>query len=134
PYFTKYSASLRVQARERDETVKQLDLMISELLEEYQKANQDCYPENVIVFRDGVSEGQFAEAKRIELRLAEAAMKKRCGKEIKLTFIVTQKRHNTRFVADQIYISNKKPTWNVPSGTVVDTTIVDPKYKMFYLN
>src|SRR5699024_2010752 len=45
--FSKYSASIRVQKKERDEMVKQLDEMILELLQEFAKENKRRYPTNM---------------------------------------------------------------------------------------
>lgn len=134
PLYSKYTASIRVQKKERDEIVKDLDNMIMELLEEFFKEN-NTYPENLIIFRDGISEGQFEMIKQTEMPLIEKGITK-VGKtmSVKITVIVTMKHHNTRFALTQCNIDGRRPTWNVPSGTVVDNTIVEPKYKMFYLN
>ena len=131
--FSQYAASIRVQKKATDETVENLDAMIVELLEEYQKANHQALPENMIIFRDGVSEGQFHKVLTTEVRCIQAGINK-VGATIKMTVIVAQKHHNTRFALTKVNASGRKPTWNVPSGTVVDHTIVEPLYKMFYLN
>src|SRR5699024_7823404 len=62
-----YSASIRVQRKERDEMVRQIGEMIGELLAEYYEQNK-AYPTNVIIFRDGVSEGQLKNVIDIELK------------------------------------------------------------------
>src|SRR5699024_5948897 len=127
--FSKYSASIRVQKKERDEMVKQLDEMILELLQEFAKENKRRYPTNMIVFRDGVSEGQFEKVITTEIPLIKSAINK-TNKDMKLTLIVVQKRHHTRFVRAEPWVppqkpgkSPSKPTYNVPSGTVVDQCI-----------
>ena len=52
--FSRYNCSILVQRRERDnELVKEVDRMISELLDKY-KQNNGNFPKNVIIFRDGV--------------------------------------------------------------------------------
>ncbi|KAH9390620.1 hypothetical protein TYRP_022854 [Tyrophagus putrescentiae] len=68
--LTKYAASIRMQKKERDETVKQLDSM---LLKGYQKHNYH-YPDNIFVFRDGVSETQLEQVKEKEIPLIWAAI------------------------------------------------------------
>lgn len=134
PLFTKYVASIRVQKNERDEMVKQLDEMTEELLKCYHKENK-FFPDNIFVFRDGVSEGQFEQVKSKEIPLIRAAVKKVVpGGKAKITFIVTQKRHHARFVLTNPDTSGRRPTYNVPSGTVVDTSIVEPTFDVFYLN
>ena len=132
PMFSCYNASIRVQKKEKDEEVKELDSMIAELLTEYQLKN-GFLPENMIIFRDGVSDGMFSRVAKLELPLIQAAIN-HMGKPMKFTVIITQKHHNTRFALTQVNLSGRKPTFNVPSGTVVDNTIVEPIYKMFYMN
>lgn len=132
--FAKYSASLRVQRKECDEMVKQLDGMMSELLQQYAKHNRKAFPRNVIVFRDGVSEGQFDKVLAIEVPLIREAFKALTGQNVKLVLVVVQKRHHTRFARTQQNTDGRKPTYNVPSGTVVDRGIVEPYLKVFYLN
>lgn len=134
--FSKYSASIRVQEKGGDEIVKQLDVMMLELLQHFAKENQGRYPNNLIVFRDGVSEGQLEKVRKTEIPLIRAAISK-TSKGMKLVVIVVQKRHHTRFVRAQAKVQPHRPNCpilNVPSGTVVDQTIVEPIYKMFYLN
>ena len=132
PMFSCYTASIKVQKKERDEILKHLDSMILELLTEYHKVNK-YFPENLVIFRDGVSEGMFDKVLKTEIPLIQAAINK-TGNPMKFTVIVTQKHHNTRFALTQCNMGGRKPTWNVASGTVVDNTIVEPLYKMFYLN
>lgn len=112
--------------------VKQLDDMIGELLIQYRTNNQ-YYPDHLIVFRDGISEGQIPKLKEIEIPLVERAIG-RAGNPMKLTLLVVQKRHNTRFALTKANVTGRRPTFNVPSGTVVDQSIVDCNFKVFYLN
>jgi len=135
PQFSSYSASIRVQKKDRDEILKHLDEMIIELIKEFKLVN-GRFPENLIIFRDGVSDGQFEKVRKTEIPLISTALN-RLGLPMKITFIMIQKHHNTRFALTQQNCANPNPrkhTWNVPSGTVVDNTIVEPQYKMFYLN
>ncbi|KAJ6218814.1 hypothetical protein RDWZM_004626 [Blomia tropicalis] len=134
-FFSKFSVSIRVQKNEGDEMVKQIDSMIIDLLNQYKAKNRQ-YPQNVIIFRDGVSEGQYNSVEKTEIKLIRDAMETVSGGKMKmnLTVLVVQKRHHTRFVLTDMDTSQRKPTFNVPSGTVVDNCIVDPQYKMFYLN
>ena len=130
--FSEYTCSIRIQKKEKDEILRIMDEMIPELLDEYHKKNR-YYPENMVVYRDGVSEGQYQQVLGTEVSSIVAAINKK-ARGIKLVVITTQKHHNTRFALTQVNQSGRKPTWNVPSGTVVDNAIVEPLYKMFYLN
>ena len=47
------------------EYINDLKYPIKELLEEYQKNNDDKkFPERLIIFRDGISEGEFDKVKK----------------------------------------------------------------------
>ena len=107
--------------------------MISELMKEFYKHNNNRYPKNVIIFRDGVSEGQFRQVIEVELKNIQLALAK-FQKHTKLALVVVQKRHHTRFALTTQQTVGTKLTYNVPSGTVVDTTIVEPNIEGFLLN
>jgi Piwi domain len=54
-------------------------------------------PQRLIFYRDGVSEGQFAEVQRCEIPQIRAACEAiEPGYQPNITFIVVQKRHHTR--------------------------------------
>ncbi|XP_017463247.1 PREDICTED: protein argonaute-2-like, partial [Rhagoletis zephyria] len=131
--FALYNASIRVQAKQRDETIKQLDLMVGDLLRQYKDARREL-PSTLVVFRDGVSEGQFARVVDVEIPLIRRACAELGAPNLPFVLIVVQKRHHTRFALAEQNTSGRKPTYNVPSGTVVDRDIVDPTLKSFYLN
>src|SRR5699024_7572707 len=74
--FTQYTASIRIQEKERCEIIEtNLEAMIGELLKEYQKKNGQ-YPENLVIFRDGVSESQFSKVLDCEVKQVENVVKK----------------------------------------------------------
>lgn len=129
--FTMYTASIRVQKKNRDEMINCLEEMVTELLNEYRNFN-GYFPENIFVFRDGISEGQFTYAE-VEIKQIRAGIRKSV-KNGKLVYIVTQKNHQTRFVLSKPTGSADRPIYNVPSGTIVDNTIVEPSHYMFYIN
>ncbi|XP_075676962.1 protein argonaute-2-like [Dermatophagoides pteronyssinus] len=130
-HFTRYTASVRAQKQEKIEMISVLEEMINELLIEYEKYNK-YLPENFIIFRDGIGDGQFLLAQNEIDQIRRAIRQKvRNGK---LMYIVTQKRHQTRFVLSKPSGSMDRPIYNVPSGTIVDHTIIDPNYHMFYIN
>ena len=87
------------------------------------------YPDNVIVFRDGVSEGQFDKVRIVELNQIYRAMETK-GFKARVTFITVQKRHHFRmFERDSDgKVGNPKP------GTVIDTDVVHPQRFECYLN
>ncbi|KAK8957284.1 Protein argonaute 4A [Platanthera zijinensis] len=110
PFISKYRAVVRSQSSR----VEMIDALYKPLI------------------RDGVSESQFNQVLNIELdQIIEAC--KFCngnpGKwpRPKFTVIIAQKNHYTRFFHDT------KSPYNVPPGTVVDTTVCHPSNYDFYM-
>lgn len=79
------------------ETVYALRYPVGELLRAYFKSNKR-FPSRLVFFRDGISEGQFDKVlnhEMNEIRAAWAELKQNYNPPV--TFIVVQKRHQTRF-------------------------------------
>ncbi|XP_077990342.1 protein argonaute-2-like isoform X3 [Glandiceps talaboti] len=128
---SRYAASVRVQSH-RQELIEDLSTMVRELLMQFYKSTR-FKPTRIIMYRDGVSEGQFAQVLTHELRaIREACMKLEVGYQPGITFVVVQKRHHTR-----LFCSDKKEqigkSGNIPAGTTVDTGITHPTEFDFYL-
>ncbi|KAM3443719.1 hypothetical protein NHJ13734_001721 [Beauveria thailandica] len=87
---------------------------------------------NIVIYRDGVSESQFATVLTDELPLIRTACKKKFGdKPPKLTIIVSVKRHQTRFYpAHEQHMTRSA---NIENGTVVDRGVTQARYWDFYL-
>lgn len=98
----------------------------------FYKTKNNGFPEKILYFRDGVSEGQFQELMASELQ----AMKRACSTlgipSCKITLVVVQKRHHTRFFPGRSGIGDRKNN-NVPAGTIVDTKITHPNETQYYL-
>lgn len=100
-------------------------------IELWQKHNQAQPLENIVIFRDGVSEGQFSQVLEKELPLIRAACRVKCKTVPKLTIIVSVKRHQTRFYPTTTYeLPNNR---NIRSGTVVDRGVTQARYWDFFL-
>ncbi|POR35180.1 Protein argonaute 18, partial [Tolypocladium paradoxum] len=103
-------------------------------LELWQKHNAGRLPDNVVIFRDGVSEGQFAQVLEQELPSIREACRDRyppAAPQPRLTIVVSVKRHQTRFFptsADDMSASG-----NVRNGTVVDRGVTQARYWDFFL-
>lgn len=128
--LARYAAAVRVQPGRR-EIIEDLGAMAREHLLAFRDACR-VLPHRILFYRDGVSEGQFAQVLRFEL----AALKAAC-REIDpayaptITFVLVQKRHHTRlFVANA---QDADRSGNIPAGTVVDTAIVHPSQFDFFL-
>ncbi|KAG5308673.1 AGO2 protein, partial [Acromyrmex insinuator] len=104
-----------------------------ELLIMFYKSTGGYKPHRIILYRDGVSEGQFLTVLQHELTaIREACLKLEIDYRPGITFIVVQKRHHTRlFCADKKEQSGK--SGNIPAGTTVDVCITHPTEFDFYL-
>ncbi|XP_063702172.1 protein argonaute-2 isoform X1 [Culicoides brevitarsis] len=129
---SRYAATVRVQ-QHRQEIIQELSSMVRELLIMFYKSTGGYKPHRIILYRDGVSEGQFPHVLQHELTaLREACIKIEADYRPGITFIVVQKRHHTRlFCADKKEQSGK--SGNIPAGTTVDVGITHPTEFDFYL-
>ncbi len=96
-----------------------LQARFAERLQLYRQHNKRL-PENIIIFRDGVSEGQFKTVLEQELPLIRKACEEvyPATQRPKITLIVSVKRHQTRFYpTDQGHMVQSR---NIKNGTVVD--------------
>uniref|UniRef100_A0A5B6Z4E7 Uncharacterized protein n=1 Tax=Davidia involucrata TaxID=16924 RepID=A0A5B6Z4E7_DAVIN len=128
PAANRYAARVCPQDH-RKENILNFGSMCLDLLQSYERLNK-VKPQRIVVFRDGVSEGQFDMVLNEELHdLKKAIYEKNYRPTI--TVVVAQKRHLTRlFPKSQ---GDGGSSSNVPPGTVVDTTIVHPFQYDFYL-
>ncbi|XP_065303782.1 protein argonaute-2 isoform X2 [Dermacentor albipictus] len=128
---SRYAATVRVQ-QHRQEIIQDLASMVRELLIQFYKSTR-FKPTRIIFYRDGVSEGQFAQVLHHELlAVREACLKLEPDYKPGITFVVVQKRHHTR-----LFCSDKKEqigkSGNIPAGTTVDLGITHPTEFDFYL-
>ncbi|KAI8851976.1 Piwi domain-containing protein [Chytridium lagenaria] len=128
--FAEYRAAIRVQPP-RKEIIGDLGGMFRELGNQFREKAGGRSPQRVIFYRDGVSEGQFAEVALHEVQSLKKAFRE-LGVDIKLTFVVVNKRHGTRFFVKDPADADR--SGNIPPGTVVDTGIVHPFEFDFFLN
>ncbi|KAG4142746.1 hypothetical protein ERO13_D06G147400v2 [Gossypium hirsutum] len=128
PEANRYAARVRPQIH-RKEQILEFGEMCLELVESYARLN-NVKPEKIVLFRDGVSEGQFDMVLNEELMDLKSAFQ-RINYFPTITLIVAQKRHQTRFFPEGK--GDGGPTGNISPGTVVDTKIVHPFEFDFYL-
>ena len=114
------------------EEIQQMENIAHSLLSKfYQKRKQ--HPEQIIYYRDGVSDGQFRGVLNHELSaIRRACAKLKSGFEPKVTFIIAQKRHKTRLFVENPSDGIGK-TRNIPPGTVVDKDITSLSEIDFFL-
>ncbi|PNS16428.1 Protein argonaute [Sphaceloma murrayae] len=144
-HLAQWPGSLRRQAVSREEMVDSLQEMVVERLRLWQKVNKGSLPNRIIVYRDGVSEGQFPLVLQHERPGIAAAIKQMyTGKpQPRLAIITVTKRHHTRFYpsrTEDMDTSGRdrntgefKTTGNCRPGLVVDRGVTDPEAYDFFL-
>ncbi|KAJ3279495.1 Eukaryotic translation initiation factor 2C, partial [Borealophlyctis nickersoniae] len=134
---TKFASAMRIQRPRngeprRQDVIQDVKGMVVELLKAFYEENRRL-PELLLYYRDGVSDGQFANVQAQEVSdIALACHGILANYSPKITFVVVQKRHSARFFPIQPRDGDR--SGNVKAGTVIDTTVVDPKDFDFYLN
>ncbi|KAI3380253.1 hypothetical protein SNEBB_010630 [Seison nebaliae] len=128
---SRYAATVRVQEH-RKEVIQDICDMVRELLIQFYKSTH-FKPTRIILYRDGVSEGQFNSVLAHELKgVRQACVSLDKDYQPGITFIAVQKRHHTR-----LFCSNKNlqcgRSGNIPPGTTVDSDITHPRDFDFYL-
>lgn len=124
--------------KSRKEMVTELGIMLKSRLELWRKrAKHTAYPENIIIYRDGVSEGQYQSVLDEELPQIRAACKEvypvadqKKGLP-RLTIAVVGKRHHTRFYPTAA--ADADNSGNTKSGTVVDRGVTEARNWDFFL-
>ncbi|XP_044964927.1 protein argonaute 14-like [Hordeum vulgare subsp. vulgare] len=106
--------------------------MMRELLVSFYKKT-GYKPSRIIFYRDGVSEGQFAQVLMYEMdAIRKACASLQADYQPKVTFVVVQKRHHTRLFPE-VHGKETDKSGNILPGTVVDTNICHPTEFDFYL-
>lgn len=119
------------------EMVDELKSMLASRLRLWAKNHKAALPENIIMYRDGISEGQYNLCLEQELPLLqEATQMDEFAHQYKeepprWTIIVCSKRHHTRFFPTSIDTASK--TSNCRAGTNVDRDVTTPQYWEFFL-
>lgn len=107
--------------------------MLKTRLDLWAERNRGQYPDNVLIYRDGVSESQYGQVLAQELPLIRRAcdMVSKVGgqhsKRVRVSIIIVEKRHHTRF-----YDARKGNT-SILNGTIVDRDVAESGKWAFYL-
>ncbi|KAF9035930.1 argonaute-like protein [Panaeolus papilionaceus] len=125
---TRYTAISRAQTG-RVEIIADLKEMCLEAFTIASSQPGAKRPTRLIFYRDGVSEGQFAQVLRDEVPLIKAACAEK-NINPKLTFIIVGKRHHIRFFPSAEGPADR--TGNCLAGTTVDTGIAHPTEFDYY--
>lgn len=122
-----------IQDGARVEMVTAVEHMLKTRLELWRKKNK-ALPENILIYRDGVSEGQYRLILESELPLIRKAIKgtyPATASPPKITIVVCGKRHHTRFYPSKIEEADRQS--NCFPGTVVDRGITEARNWDFFL-
>ncbi|PNY07817.1 protein argonaute 4-like [Trifolium pratense] len=140
PKVSKYRAWFRTQ-KSKVEMIEELFKLVDDKDEGLIRQALDDFcatsgqrPENIIIFRDGVSDSQFSQVLDKELtHIIEACQFWNTDKDWhpKFLLVVAQKNHHTRFFQSEGIYGN--PKQNIPPGIVVDNVICHPTNYDFYM-
>ena len=132
PRASRYEVEVRVQdGAQNEEVIHDMKNVTKNLLMKFHAENKGRKPEKLVMYRDGVSEGQFLTVLASELvAIRQACKELEDGYQPQVTYVVVQKRHNTRFFPSD---NNKYKNGNALAGTVVDQGINHPTEGDFYL-
>ncbi|KAF6146444.1 hypothetical protein GIB67_037744 [Kingdonia uniflora] len=135
PSISRYRACVRTQSPK----VEMVDALfkrvsdsvdagiIRELLLDFYTSSGKRKPDQIILFRDGVSESQFSQVLNIELdQIMEACKFLDENWSPKFTVIIAQKNHHTKFF-------QTSSDDNVPPGTVIDNQVCHPRNNDFFM-
>ncbi|KAL8783568.1 MAG: hypothetical protein Q9195_009350 [Heterodermia aff. obscurata] len=132
-HLSQWPVRFGVQKKSREEVISngpRLTTMFQELLKLWQAKNRK-YPENIIIYRDGVSEGQYSAVVQQELKALREACNYYYIELPPMTLIVVAKRHHTRFYPTEN--KHADSTYNAKCGTVVDRGITQAQTWDFFL-
>ena len=130
PEFTQYFSRAILQEK-KEELVNGLVSSMESAVNKYRDFN-GSNPECVIIYRDGVGNGQLDFVNDYEIPQFKSAFK-RISPDYnpKLTFIIVQKRINTKFF--RAAPNNPNGVVNAPPGSVLDQKVTNRYMYDFYL-
>jgi len=123
--FTRFISSAHIHDR-MSEMTDHMVPAVTKALRKYIEVNGQA-PERVIMYRDGVGDGQISYVLDHEVAAIEQCFKMQRLEGVKFTYVIVSKRINTKFFA-----MNGKPG-NVNSGTIVDDVVTQPERYDFFL-
>ncbi|KAI0202794.1 ribonuclease H-like domain-containing protein [Astrocystis sublimbata] len=131
--FNQFPGVLSLQEVKGEEMISKLGEMLESRLKLWSKHNQKRLPENLLVYRDGVSEGQY----QLVLNKELPQLKKTCenmyppNQQPRITIVIVGKRHHTRFYPTKD--GDADNSGNPRAGTVVDRGVTQAANWDFFL-
>lgn len=136
-HLAQWPATIAFQERENQEIVTSLQsfqTLLGPHLDRYYRLHKK-YPRALILYRDGVSEGQYSQVASNEYEGIRAVCATKYGGKDQeppmISIIVVGKRHHTRFYPSTEADADRKG--NTRPGTVVDRSITSQFLWEFYL-
>lgn len=144
--YAQWPASIRLNPREEGdsrqvrEDVEHLGSMILERLDQFKKENNNQLPERIVIYRDGLSESQFAMAVDTELGRILVGLRSLYGTAIpNILLVCAVKSHDTRLFPLQLTKTQRRKDDdyqihdNPAVGTVVYDTVTYGEGQDFFL-
>lgn len=129
PSYTKWFSKPCIQGK-KEELINGLTVAMACALNTYKQLN-NALPERIIFYRDGVGDGQLDYVKGFEIPQFQKAFNEfQAGYSPQLTFLVVQKRINTKFFK---VVNDKTEFVNPPPGSVLDNVVTRRYMYDFYL-
>lgn len=139
-HLGQWPAIIRLQRKARQEMVSDLKMMLKTRLSLWKtKGKHAEFPENILMYRDGVSEGQYDIVLNEELPLlreacAEVYPAPATKKGLpRMTIAVVGKRHHTRFYPTVLEKGKSDENGNCCNGTIVDRHVTEARNWDFFL-
>ncbi|KAG5326523.1 AGO3 protein, partial [Acromyrmex heyeri] len=125
--LTKWHSRICMQAS-KQELVDMLQVCLTSAINAFYKYN-GCNPERIIIYRDGVGDGDLDYVENYEVKQLLATFNRIAPNyKPQLSVIIVQKRINTR-----IFIKGRDGLDNPAPGTIVDSCITKRNYYDFFL-
>ncbi|KAH8668088.1 QDE2 protein [Tricladium varicosporioides] len=134
-FLGQWPCDFRIQEG-RKEMVSSLEGMFLSRLITWERKNKTL-PENVLIYRDGVSEGQYQQLLDIELPQIRNACKQKYPPQVtksglpRITIVVCGKRHHTRFFPTTEGEADRSSNCN--PGTIVDRGVTEVRNWDFFV-
>ncbi|KAJ9601979.1 hypothetical protein H2200_013538 [Cladophialophora chaetospira] len=135
-WMSQFPGDIQIQER-RKEMVSALTELMKGRLALWRRSNNDSLPDNLLICRDGVSEGQYQTVLQEELPQIRQACREVYPADMtknglpRITIVIVGKRHNVRFYPSKD--SDADRSFNTPNGTVVDRGVTEARNWDLYL-